>query len=156
MNSKKKIIIIIISIIIITGITSIIVLATQPKKTTQDNRPYMIENGEKVYYDLYEEMYMIDYENMKQDGKECIADRETALAVGTAILKGKFPQYFKDHPSTQIDVGESNGLWEVFTVYEIPKPTTLPNGSTEVITGGEGPHVIFRKSTGEVITLSLR
>ena len=145
-----------ISIIIITGITSIIVLAMQPKKTTQDNRPYMIEKGEKVYYDLHEEMYTINYENMKQDGKECISDRETALAVGTAILKGKFPGYFERNPNVQIDVGESNGLWEVFTVYEIPEPTILPNGSIEVIDGGAGPHVIFRKSTGEIITLALR
>lgn len=155
MSSKKKIMILMISIIFITGITSIIVLATQPKKTTQDNRPYMIEKGEKVYYDLHEEMYTIDYENMKQDGKECIAERETALAVGTAILKGNFPEYFKRNPNVQIDVGESNGLWKIFIVYEIPEPTILPDGSIYTISGGSGPEVVLRKTTGEILSLAI-
>ena len=80
--------------------------------------------------------------------KDVIPDKETAIEVGTAILKTHFPGFFERE--IVIDAVEENGVWKVYEV-----ETWLDDISEEMIVlSGEPLHVELRKSNGAVLSIA--
>ena len=82
---------------------------------------------------------------------DAIAQKETAIKIGRALLEEYFPDYFlgKEVP---IVAEERNGIWRAFN--DIPRSGVNEEGTNWVLVGG-GVYVEFRKSTGEVIRFGL-
>jgi len=100
------------------------------------------------------EDYISDIEVEKEDNiiKYPIADKETAIKYGIALLKEYFPKSFLNDTmfNETFEVEEENGVWIVYNVFD--RTGVTEDGKIWTAYGGD-MYVEFRQDNGAVIVI---
>jgi len=81
---------------------------------------------------------------------DAVANKETALKIGRALLEEHFDDMHWDDVS--IDAEERNGIWKVYNV--VQRKGTTADGNVWAQKGG-GLYVEFRKDNGKVVKIGI-
>lgn len=83
------------------------------------------------------------------DDANMITQKETAISIGSAIIKAHFPEEFPKIKN--FDAIEKDGIWKVFSDDNVQ---TDENGTERIFYGGS-LFVEFRKSNGEILKIGI-
>lgn len=97
-------------------------------------------------YESWEEL------NTTQLEADAITKKETALAIGKALLEEHFSWKLKEDWNESLEATEKDGIWVVYNVFG--EPQIMEDGSYLIIKDG-GVRVYFRKSDGKVLRFEM-